>query len=211
MDQQGMSASRFGAKAANYLTSAVHATGADLERLETMAGKLGPRRALDLGCGAGHVSFALAQGGARRVTAYDPSPEMLEVVVQAATTRGLEQIIDTCAGAAEAKMAARANWDFGLASHSIKNRPPLATVVWSRSVRTHGMRWMTFMPRRSRMAEVLRVLPVFDCTMARISTRPMCEIRMEIKWPRFAVALQNDSSGSSAVSMRPRAVNGVPG
>jgi ubiquinone/menaquinone biosynthesis C-methylase UbiE len=101
MDQQRISASQFGAKAANYLTSAVHATGADLERLKAMAAQLRPERALDLGCGAGHVSFALAQGGAQRVTAYDPSREMLEVVAQAAATRGLEQVTDTCVGAAE--------------------------------------------------------------------------------------------------------------
>jgi ubiquinone/menaquinone biosynthesis C-methylase UbiE len=101
MNQQRISASQFGAKAANYLTSAVHATGADLERLKAMAAQLRPERALDLGCGAGHVSFALAQGGAQRVTAYDPSREMLEVVAQAAATRGLEQVTDTCVGAAE--------------------------------------------------------------------------------------------------------------
>ena len=101
MDQQGMSASQFGTKAANYLTSAVHATGADLERLKAMAGQLCPARVLDLGCGAGHVSFALAHGGADRVTAYGPSREMLAVVAQAAATRGFEQVIETCVGAAE--------------------------------------------------------------------------------------------------------------
>jgi ubiquinone/menaquinone biosynthesis C-methylase UbiE len=101
MDQQRISVSQFGAKAANYLTSTVHATGADLERLNAMAGRLRCKRALDLGCGAGHVSFALAHGGAQRVTAYDPSAEMLGVVAQAAETRGLEQVIDTRVGAAE--------------------------------------------------------------------------------------------------------------
>jgi ubiquinone/menaquinone biosynthesis C-methylase UbiE len=101
LDQQEMSARRFGTQAANYLTSAVHATGADLERLKAIAGQLRPDRALDLGCGAGHASFALAQGGARRVTACDPSPQMLEVVVQAAATRGCGEAIDTRVGAAE--------------------------------------------------------------------------------------------------------------
>jgi len=101
MDQQRMSVSRFGAKAANYLTSAVHAKGADLERLKALVSQLHCKRALDLGCGAGHVSFALAQGGAHRVTAYDPSAEMLGVVAQVAGARGLDQLIDTCVGAAE--------------------------------------------------------------------------------------------------------------
>jgi ubiquinone/menaquinone biosynthesis C-methylase UbiE len=66
-----------------------------------MAVQLHPARVLDLGCGAGHVSFALAHGGAERVTAYDPSKEMLAVVAQAAATRGFGQIIDTRVGSAE--------------------------------------------------------------------------------------------------------------
>lgn len=101
MDQQGMSAVQFGAKAASYLTSEVHAQGADLERLKAMAARLNPGRVLDLGCGAGHVSFALAHGGARRVTAYDPATEMLRVVAQAAAVRGHGERIETCAGVAE--------------------------------------------------------------------------------------------------------------
>lgn len=100
MDQQELSVRQFGASATNYLTSPVHATGADLERLSAVAGQLKPARVLDVGCGAGHASFALARGGARRVTAYDPSSDMLAVVAQEAATRGNEGI-ETCAGAAE--------------------------------------------------------------------------------------------------------------
>jgi SAM-dependent methyltransferase len=100
MDQQDLSARQFGISAANYLTSPVHATGADLERLRALAGRMQPGRALDLGCGAGHASFAMARGGARRITAYDPSADMLAVVAQEAATRG-HDAVETCAGAAE--------------------------------------------------------------------------------------------------------------
>lgn len=74
--------------------------GADLERLSAIASQRRPARALDLGCGAGHASFALARGGAQRITAYDPSPGMLAVVAQAAATRA-HGSIETCAGIAE--------------------------------------------------------------------------------------------------------------
>ena len=100
MDQQDLSARQFGINAANYLTSSVHAAGADLERLMALAGQTQPARALDLGCGAGHASFAMARGGARRITAYDPSADMLAVVAQEAASRG-HDAVETCAGAAE--------------------------------------------------------------------------------------------------------------
>jgi len=100
VDQQELSVRQFGTSATHYLTSPVHATGADLERLAAIAGQQKPARALDLGCGAGHASFALARGGARRITAYDPSSAMLAVVAQEAATRGSEGI-ETCVGAAE--------------------------------------------------------------------------------------------------------------
>jgi SAM-dependent methyltransferase len=101
VDQQELSVRQFGTSAANYLTSPVHATGADLERLKAVAVQQRPARVLDLGCGAGHASFALARGGARRITAYDPSSDMLAVVAREAATRGCEGI-EICVGAAEA-------------------------------------------------------------------------------------------------------------
>lgn len=100
MDQQRLSATQFGARAGNYLSSTVHAKGADLGRLEALAREAKPARALDVGCGAGHASFALARGGARQVVAYDPSPDMLSVVAQEAALRGLAAL-ETRAGAAE--------------------------------------------------------------------------------------------------------------
>jgi len=100
MDQQALSVRQFGTHAANYLTSTVHATGMDLERLAAAARQHQPARVLDLGCGAGHASFALARGGARRITAYDLAVDMLAVVEKEAATRGIETI-ETRVGAAE--------------------------------------------------------------------------------------------------------------
>jgi len=95
-----MSARQFGASAANYLTSPVHSKGEDLERLRAIADQNKPARVLDLGCGAGHASFALARGGARRITAFDPSSHMLEVVAQEAAIRD-HAAIETQVGSAE--------------------------------------------------------------------------------------------------------------
>jgi ubiquinone/menaquinone biosynthesis C-methylase UbiE len=100
MDQQEMTVSQFGSNAERYLTSAVHAAGADLERLVAVVRDKPSVRALDLGCGAGHVAYALARGGAHRVVAYDPSSEMLSVVAREASRRGHEGV-ETAAGSAE--------------------------------------------------------------------------------------------------------------
>ena len=117
MDQQELSARQFGAQAANYLTSTVHSTGADLERLGAVAGQLTPARALDLGCGAGHASFALARGGARRVTAYDPSSDMLAVVSREAAARGYATL-ETCVGKAEALPFENSTFDLVVTRYS---------------------------------------------------------------------------------------------
>ncbi|MFI4996383.1 MAG: class I SAM-dependent methyltransferase [Hyphomicrobiales bacterium] len=82
---------QFGSRAAAYLQSAVHAQGADLQALAALVDGEGKARVLDLGCGAGHVSFNAAPR-ALEVVAYDLSFEMLEVVARSAAERGLGNI-----------------------------------------------------------------------------------------------------------------------
>ncbi len=100
MEQQELTVKQFGSHAEGYLTSAVHAQGADLERLVSVVRERPSVRALDLGCGAGHAAYALARGGARRVVAYDPSADMLRVVAREAALRGHGNL-ETLTGSAE--------------------------------------------------------------------------------------------------------------
>jgi ubiquinone/menaquinone biosynthesis C-methylase UbiE len=93
-------ADAFGSTAAAYLTSAVHASGADLRNLSaTFAATCGNALVLDMGCGAGHASFAIAPH-VKEVVAYDIAPQMLATVDTAARERGLASI-RTQQGAAE--------------------------------------------------------------------------------------------------------------
>ncbi|MHA4869735.1 class I SAM-dependent methyltransferase [Duganella sp. PWIR1] len=105
MQQQAVVAQQFGNTASAYLTSSVHAQGADLAMLREMAAAL-PKRpvVLDLGCGAGHAGFAVAPV-AESVTAYDLSPEMLAVVAGAARERGLDNLVTRQGDVAELPFA----------------------------------------------------------------------------------------------------------
>ncbi|SDM16694.1 Ubiquinone/menaquinone biosynthesis C-methylase UbiE [Methylobacterium phyllostachyos] len=100
---------QFGAQAAAYVTSAVHAGGDDLDRIGALIRARPGVQALDLGSGGGHVAFAAAAAGAA-VTAYDLSSEMLAAVTQEASRRGLDRI-ETRQGAAEALPFADATFD----------------------------------------------------------------------------------------------------
>ena len=91
MKQHALTAKQFGTTAAAYLSSAVHAQGEDLLRLGLLVQQLRVEQVLDLGCGAGHASFALAAAGAQ-VTAYDLAPEMLDVVAREAEARQLSGV-----------------------------------------------------------------------------------------------------------------------
>ena len=91
---------QFDSRAQIYLTSRVHAEGPDLAHATSLVrhAALGAGHAIDVGCGAGHLSFALAPSLAR-VVALDPSPNMLATVEKAAAARGLTQIETRRAGA----------------------------------------------------------------------------------------------------------------
>jgi ubiquinone/menaquinone biosynthesis C-methylase UbiE len=107
---------QFGSRASAYLTSAVHAQGADLQALAEMIDDKAGARVLDLGCGAGHVSFHAATRAAE-VVAYDLSSDMLEVVAQAAADRGLTNVV-TRQGVAEELPFADQSFDCVLSRYS---------------------------------------------------------------------------------------------
>jgi ubiquinone/menaquinone biosynthesis C-methylase UbiE len=80
---------QFGSVAASYLTSTVHAQGEDLQFAAGLVSS--DATVLDVGCGAGHLSFALAPHAAS-VIAYDLSDGMLTTVEQEATKRKLQNL-----------------------------------------------------------------------------------------------------------------------
>lgn len=82
---------QFGPRAQAYVASAVHSQGEDLKTLEAIAAEVRPQRALDLGAGGGHVSYALARH-AGAVVACDLSAEMLAAVSATARAKDLTNV-----------------------------------------------------------------------------------------------------------------------
>jgi ubiquinone/menaquinone biosynthesis C-methylase UbiE len=115
---------QFGQVAAAYLTSKAHAQGVDLEMLSTLTRGRNDAAVLDLGCGAGHASFAVAANVAN-VVSYDLSVEMLAVVTAEAAQRGLTNLI-TRQGVVEDLPFPSASFDFVLtrfSAHHWSNLP----------------------------------------------------------------------------------------
>jgi ubiquinone/menaquinone biosynthesis C-methylase UbiE len=108
--------SQFGSQASAYLTSKVHAQGADLVALTQFAQRRPGARVLDLGCGGGHVSFNVAPH-AGELVAYDLSVEMLAVVEATARERGLTNVT-TRQGRAEHLPFDDASFDVVLSRYS---------------------------------------------------------------------------------------------
>lgn len=99
MNHEEVVSQSFGSNAQAYLQSAVHSAGDDLKRAAQIVSALPDARVVDLGCGAGHLTYAVAPF-AKSVIAYDLSPEMLAVVRGEAEHRGLKNI-QTQSGSAQ--------------------------------------------------------------------------------------------------------------
>lgn len=107
---------QFGSQAGAYLTSSVHSQGPDLDALAALVAGKSEARVLDLGCGGGHVSFAVAKH-VREVVAYDLSTDMLAVVAKAARERGFANL-STQQGIAEKLPFAEASFDYVFSRYS---------------------------------------------------------------------------------------------
>lgn len=83
---------QFGANAANYASSAVHAKGSSLDRLVDLMEPQPSWRMLDIATAAGHTAFAFAPS-VGEVVASDLLDEMLDVARQQATGRNLANVV----------------------------------------------------------------------------------------------------------------------
>ncbi len=115
-DHQQVVQRQFGEQANAYLSSQVHAQGVEFSLLQAAVEGRADARVLDLGCGAGHVSFHLAPL-VGEVLAYDLSAQMLEVVAATAEQRGLGNV-RTEHGAAEKLPFADGEFDFVFSRYS---------------------------------------------------------------------------------------------
>jgi ubiquinone/menaquinone biosynthesis C-methylase UbiE len=121
--QESLVAAQFGPRAAAYVASPVHAQGEDLRGLAALAAARPGASVLDLGCGGGHVSVAVAPHAAR-VVAFDLSAEMLGAVAAVAAERGLANIV-TEQGSVTALPFGPASFDIVLSRLSAHHWPNL--------------------------------------------------------------------------------------
>ena len=131
---------QFGKVAANYLTSAVHAAGADLTLLAEHLRPYPAASVLDAGCGAGHASAAVAPQ-VREVVALDLTASMLEQVRTLAAQRGLSNV-QTAHGDVESLPFEDARFDHVISRYSAHHWPnPAAALREIRRVLKPGGRF----------------------------------------------------------------------
>lgn len=128
----------FGAAAAAYVTSKVHASGPDLVWLVENAALRGNESVLDVATGGGHTAFALAPYAAE-IVALDLTRPMLEVAQQEARARGLQNI-RYLAGDAQALPFSDASFDVVTCRHAPHHFPRIEQAVseWARVLKPGG-------------------------------------------------------------------------
>lgn len=130
--------SKFGAAAADYVTSKVHASGQDLVWLAENAHLSGSERVLDVATGGGHTAFALAPHAAE-VVALDLTRPMLEAAQREGTARGLSNI-SYVEGDAQALPFADQSFDVVTCRHAPHHFPRVQQAVseWARVLKPGG-------------------------------------------------------------------------
>jgi ubiquinone/menaquinone biosynthesis C-methylase UbiE len=118
---------QFGAHAAAYATSSVHAKGASLARLVELVKPQTSWAALDIATGAGHTAAAFAPHVAR-VVASDLTEEMLEQAAKLAAEKGLANMA-TARADAEALPFPDAGFDLVTCRIAAHHFPDVATFV----------------------------------------------------------------------------------
>ena len=86
---------QFGAAAINYVSSASHQKGDDLNLLVNSAGDVSGKKVLDIATGGGHTAIALAKRGAI-VTAADLTPEIIVAARDYAESQGVSMEYSVC-------------------------------------------------------------------------------------------------------------------
>lgn len=132
---------QFGAVAANYTTSTVHASGADLQGLIAAAALTGRERVLDVGCGAGHVTIGLA-AQALHLTAVDLTQAMLDQTQAQVEKRGLQNVTIQKADVAALPFA-DASFDVAVSRYAAHHfADPLHALREVQRVLVPGGRWL---------------------------------------------------------------------
>ena len=91
-DSRDLVRKQFGANAERYVTSAVHAAGASLDRLVAIAAPRLEWRVLDIATGGGHTALALAPH-VREVVATDLTPAMLDAARAHLESKGVTNVV----------------------------------------------------------------------------------------------------------------------
>jgi len=118
---------QFGTVAEAYLTSTVHSQGSDLAAIADKVKNTSGAKLLDLGCGAGHVSFAIAPY-VESAIACDLSREMIDVVDKEVKRRELGNI-STRQGRAEELPFEDASFDWVCTRYSAHHWTEIRTAL----------------------------------------------------------------------------------